>query len=459
MAGNAKQKQRDTHMSATPAEAAATENPCKILVKTVSGCIRGFSNQSIHVFDGRFVSEMRQRQRTLAEELGVSTQRVQQIERRIRQDLEDANCVQYAISAAERIARDNLEPVETTESFAQALRGALPGPGAAAAYARAIVSEQLGYCFRGEYGISPHMVEATAALERELREISTEDDAGLISKARYAEVVAKRTSVVQRHAQELLAYVGLHQISASYVGFRDSTPAHVKATLLEIGRPAEIREIVEHSGIPLPRIRNHIARLRSIKRINKRQWWLADEIDTPYTSVAERIRDEIRRQGGSALIEDLVSKRPREWKVLASTVSQILSTRAFRRENGRVYLVDENDVKLRPLDQVIKGRDADGKPYWEFTCRARHMRDNLPVTQVPPELILAAGGGMDETVELSIEGSDHLLRASWTLVSNNLGVIGGLAAPLRELATLKPGGLVRITVLESLRVKLEHVSG
>lgn len=423
------------------------------IVEILRGFVRELSERERAVLEGRILTTGTVRIRELGERFAVSAQRVHQIEARLRRDLSvhTHKAVGKCIHGLRR--RRLLFHLERTESVNRVLEDLLPGEDTAAMVARDLLRTRLGYREDGHFSIN----EKGEAYLAEFREhfLRAADDMRLVALDDYLEMCG--TGRWQRYSPQVEAYLSIERLTPDIVCMSPKNMSRVKAALLEIGRPATCMEISRTAGVSLPLVRRNVSSYPNIVRVDKRRWTFADRAETLYTGIADTLRAEIEAQGGSADVRDLLSTLPDRLSVTRKSVEAYMQTRGFRIADGRLYVVPEDQVQMRPLDDVIDGRTGGAEPYWEFEFTDRWDERNKALTNVPPEFIVALGGEADETVHVTLDTHPGCaLSASWTVSSTNAGVIGQLRKPLHRIKDLCEGDRVRIIVSGHRRARLER---
>ena len=282
------------------------------------------------------------------------------------------------------------------------------------------------------------------------------DDVGLVDKQRLvsnfpSEEWKQRWPWVHKHC-------GLKEFFGAF-SIRDSDRARVKAALLSIGRPATRKEIARECGFSEAKAGSHLSGIPSVGKADKQRWGLREWIDDEYTGIVDEIIQRIEEDGGVTTTKKLLTELPGKFGVTASSVRTYMNTRMFVVRDGWISLANKSSVRLRELDDVIDGRDHYGAPYWTFRVEARFF-DGYSATGVPPEFANALGCGPDDRKRLRIENLPDCPEISlvWSLASTTDASLGCLAEPLTRLG-IKPGQRVRVTVRGRCLVELSTDDG
>ena len=282
------------------------------------------------------------------------------------------------------------------------------------------------------------------------------DDVGLVDKQRLvsnlpSEEWRQRWPWVHKHC-------GLKEFFGAF-SIRDSDKARVKAALLAIGRPATRKEIARECGFSEAKAGSHLSAIPSVGKADKQRWGLREWIDDEYSGIVDEIVQRIEEDGGITTTKKLLTELPGKFGVTASSVRTYMNTRMFVVRDGWISRANKSSVRLRELDDVIDGRDHSGAPYWTFRVEARFF-DGYSATGVPPEFANALGCGPDDRKRLRIENLPDCPEISlvWSLASTTDASLGCLAEPLTRLG-IKPGQRVRVTVRGRCLVQLSTDDG
>lgn len=406
--------------------------------------------RSLLVLDRRL---FRLKPRTLEEigvSLGVTRQRVAQVEKRLKGKIEGLVGEHLRILAG--ALRSSLDPVLPRPELDQRVERVFAGTAHPnVPLAHRMLRGALGYrcvddiCFSKDAAGVVDMLRA-AARERA-------DDAGLIDEGALQDLLpSKEWLLVWPRLVELCR---LHRING-HLALRDTKTARIKVAVLEIGEPATKEEIAERSGLPGVRVANYLGRLPSVVRADMTRWGLSDWVEDEYDGVAGEILQRIDEDGGATSLERLFEELPRLFNLKVETIRAYLGTPQFLVRDGFVSKADSSVLQLRPLDDVVDGRDSDARAYCVFRVEERYF-DGFSLAGVAPEVAQALGckpNGRARIRVLRPHGCGQL-SLIWSLTSLSGASIGYLAEPLRRLR-VEPGDRVRLVLRGKGEVELQR---
>ena len=378
----------------------------------------------------------------LADQIGVTRERVRQIERQVLRTVEDT--VGPEISILTTLLTDQLAPVIATTEFERLIAAvfndnSLMKP--AVNLARRMLKSRLNYSCVADYCFNEAATDVVATLRDTAGEVA--DDVGLIDEE------ALRNHLLDGewngYISQLIERCKFHRIGGRLV-LRNTTKARVKAALLKIGRPATREEIAAISGLGPARASSHLSAIPSVVRMDKIHWGLAEWTDDVYEGIPAEIVQRINEDGGATPLWRLFDELPRLFRVSESSVRAYVSAPQFALSDGYVSLASESSITLRDLDDIIDGRDAFGNPYWTFLVEDRYF-DGYSLSGFPPELARELGcepNGKTHALVTYPEGSG-MLSVVWRLTSLTGASLGQLADPLQRLG-VSSGDLVCMVI-------------
>ena len=378
----------------------------------------------------------------LAVRIGVTRERVRQIELRALETVEEAVGREIRIIAA--LLCDQLGPVIAVAEFERLVAevfndGLLREP--AIDLARRMLKSRLNYsCLNGVC-----FNEAASDVVATLRGVAGKvaDDVGLIDEEALRDHLP--SGEWNGFFPQLIERCEFHRIEGR-LALRDTDKARVKAALFKIGRAATIEEIAEMSELDPDRVGSHLSVIPTVDRVDKTRWGLVNRIEDVYEGIPAEIIQRINEDGGATPLERLFEELPRLFGVSKSSVRTYVGTPQFTLHDGYVSLADDSSITLRDLDDVIDGRDALGNPYWTFLVDNRYF-EGYSLVGLPPELARELGckpNGKTLALVNHPEGSGEL-SVVWRLASATGASLGHLADPLQRLG-VSGGDRVRMVI-------------
>ena len=395
------------------------------------------------ILEERLLSPSRKTLAQLSAMVGVTRERIRQIEQRLAATIESD--IGSLLSVIVGLARQQLGPVVPAKDFDGWIGELFENSDHrhAAVLADRLLRSQLDYscdsvtCLDGE---------AMSIVER-LRKVasSVADDVGLIDETKLrAQLPGEKWA---QHWPALLERCKFNQLTGR-LAIRDTAKARVKAGLLNIGHPATREEVAQLCGIDSKRIGAKLSAIPGVIRADKNRWGLAEWIDAEYGGIPSEIMQRIHEDGGATTLDRILVELPRRFGVSESSVRAYVSSSQFKLRDGSVSLADASAIRLRDLDDVIDGRDG-GAPYWTFRVEERYF-SGYSLTQFPPELARELGCEPNGSTRVRIVRPSRCedLSVIWRLSSLGGASLGYLADPLRRLA-VSAGDRVRVVIRAS----------
>ena len=398
----------------------------------------------------------------LAEQIGVTRERVRQLELRTLDTVEDA--VGSEISILATLLSEQLDPLITSAEFERLVADVFAdgSPMEPASHlACRILKSRLNYSCAAGICFNEAATAVVAALRERAGEVA--DDVGLIDEEALCDPFLEEWN---GYISQLIELCELHRIGGR-LALRDTSKARVKAALLNIGQAATKEEIAAVCGLDPPRVGGHLSVIPTVVRVDKTRWGLAEWTDDAYQGIPAEIIQRINEDGGSTRLQRLLDELPRLFRVKESSVRAYVGTPQFTLSDGYVSLANESSITLRDLDDVIDGRDASGNPYWTLLVENRYL-DGHSLVGFPPELARELGCEPNDKTQARVtypEGSS-VLSVVWRLASLTGASLGHLADPLRRLGVsggdrvclvIKGPGVIDLR-RESITVSVEESS-
>ena len=278
----------------------------------------------------------------LGEELGVTRERVRQIEQKLKRRIETqfGRPLQIVAGAvAERLAPIS-RPVDLDRQLGDVFEGC---DHTAVPVARRMLRNRLGYRAKGALDLNADAVQAVHVLRSSARELP--DDAGLLDEEALRSLLPDPSWT--KHWDLLVEACGFHRIDG-LLGLRNTKKARVKAAVLNIGRIASREELAARCGLPRQRTVSYLSALPSVARADRTRWGLTEWIDDVYEGVANEILQRIDEDGGATRVERVLEELPRLFGASETTVRAYLAVPQFEVRNGRVCRADPSSLQLRP---------------------------------------------------------------------------------------------------------------
>ena len=377
----------------------------------------------------------------LGQLVGVSRERVRQIEKRLREAIEMRVGTEIDIIAT--LLGEQVQPVVDAVELDSLISNAFTGSEEKQSVDIAVwmVKSRLNYSCVNGICLNETALEIVRTLQKVANKIA--DDVGLLDeKTLRAQLPSDEWN---DFFPQLIERCGFHRIGCR-LAQKDTVGARAKAALLEIGRLATTEEIASISGIDSNRVVSQLSRLPTVARADKTRWGLAEWIDDVYEGVTAEIIQRINEDGGATSIERLVEEIPRLFGVSETSVRISVGTPQFVLQDGYVSMADESSITLRNLHDVIDGQTANGDPYWTFLVESRYFEGHS-LARFPPELARELGCEPNGNIQALVAHPRDCgeLSVIWRLASPTGASLGYLAEPLQQLG-VSSGDRVRVVI-------------
>ena len=405
------------------------------------------------ILDQRLLSASRQTLEELGDQLGVTRERVRQIQQRLAETIDSTIGPHLRVITA--LARQQLGPVIDANDLDDRIAELFANrDDRDADVACRLLRAQLDYSCENAVCLNAEAAAVVEGLRETARSIA--DEVGLFDETELRAQLPGEEWL--QHWPALFQRCEFHRL-AGQPALRDTAKARVKAALLSIGRPATREEIAERCGLDSNRIGSQLSVIPGVTRADKSRWGLAEWIDDEYEGIPAEIIQRIDEDGGATTLARLLDELPRLFGVSESSVRTYVNTPQFVAQDGYVSVADESSIILRDLNDVIDGRDAGGAPYWTFVVEDRYF-DGYSLVNFPPELARELGCKPNGNARARVAqplGCDEL-SVTWRLSSATGPSLGYLAEPLRRLEA-SSGDRIRVVIKGSEVVELHRDSG
>lgn len=402
---------------------------------------RSIQPRELLILEQRLCSNSPARLDDLGKSIGVSRERVRQIEQGLQARIEERVGAQIDILAS--FVGKQMQPVMDVRDFDNLIAGLFAESDEELSTTLAIrmVREQLDYTCENGVCLSEAGTRIVSAIEE--MAYMNGDEVGLVTEEALKDHLPDEDWC--SHFAQIIQACGFFQFG-KWVAPKATVAARVKAALLSLGQPATVEEIAEASGLEVSKVGGKLRKMVSVSRADKARWGLSAWIEDEYEGIASEIVQRIHEDGGATTLERLLEELPRLFKVSKSSVRTIVGAPQFALSDGYVSLADPSSISLRDLNDVIHGRTEVGEAYWTFLVEERYF-DGYSLARLPPELARELGCEPNENKRVALKGvaGGCELSVSWALSSPNGATLGRLAQPLKQLG-VKKGDRVRLVI-------------
>ena len=386
------------------------------------------SEQETQIVEYRLSSVPPKTLQETGDALGITRERVRQVQVRIESKIQKRNSGH--IDAMAKFLGSQLPKVLNEEGLDQRLLAIFHHDASKAGFlARSRLKSALSYKKRGSILLNHEAEELLCAMEDRAREEA--DDVGLVDEKVLESCLPSEDWVPCFPI--LIACMTLKCISGQLC-LRDTAKSRVKSALLQIGRPATRDEISVKCGLSPTQVGGAISNIPSIVRADLKRWGLRDWIEDEYDGITGEILQRIEENGGVASARSLMREIPEKFGVSESSVRAYLGTAQFDVYQDEVRVAANPVFDLLPLREVVSGIDSDGCPYWNFRVEDRYF-EGYSLSAVPYEIAKALGCVAGESIRVQVRSPMNCrsLSVSWKLASSTKASIGYVSDALRKL--------------------------
>ncbi|HUY47112.1 MAG TPA: sigma factor-like helix-turn-helix DNA-binding protein [Streptosporangiaceae bacterium] len=324
----------------------------------------------------------------LGRRLGVTRERVRQIEARARADMFEAlesGGMLETVCAAVRELIGTVLPLADLIALMPALAHLVGAAGQPAWR----VLDRLDDAYEIEDGwcASPTILSAQTETLTELQELANPhgvvfiDDLGLLNPS-------QPHAPGHAYLRDWLSYCG-YVLDGGHVFTRTQSVGDRAASILSVvGSPMMSQDILGRFGVErsLSSLRNVLASDDRFERVDRDRWALAEWGLDSYSGVRALVRDEVARNGGQVAMDALIERITGKYSVTASSVVAYASAPPFEAKGGIVRLAaGERDVRKGPERTRRLYRRADA---WLY--RVKVTGDHLRGSGSPAPIAIAA---------------------------------------------------------------------
>ena len=410
----------------------------------------GMSGRDAHVLKRRLMERPPATLKDVGAELRVTRERIRQIQVKLEGKISQA--LGEEVRQLAQIFAEDLGPLLPQDAMTRRIARVLAAvPEREGILIQRHLLEVMGYALDQGMFVNRGAASEVASVRGIVERMA--DETGLVNEGQLLEALRIEAPSLAEHWDWLVKRCNLHRLHGC-VALRNSAKAKVMAALLALGQPATKREIGALCGLSDIRVGGALSNLKSVARADAERWGLREWIDDVYDGIVGEIIQRIEEDGGVTTTARLLSEIPAKFKVSPASVDAYMKTPRFELQGGTIRIADPSRLCLRPIDEVIHGRDDKGNPFWTFRVEERYFR-GFSVLNVPPEFIKALGCEPDSHMTVYCSGSpgEQELSVRWPLASTTGGSLGYLAAPLKALG-LQSGEWARVTIMGPERVEL-----
>lgn len=373
------------------------------LVEQVGDWLEPLTPRERLIVDRRLAAQDRATLEQLGLELGVTKERVRQLQEGLEERLSQLG---PGVLRQARLLERAFGGIAEADSFLAAVERCVPGDAASLAVrlARALVVRESGYGLEGDRFVHQSfqvaLKTAKLTLEQFIDERGFVDEEGLWSAVDLAE----------DGRQDLIEVAGLARI-CGFLMRADTHRYRAYAALASIGRPATRQEIAELLGVePDAGLGNSLSAEDDIVKVTKDKWGFREWTDRPYEGIAEEIARRVELEGGVVSVKQLMEELPSRYEVSEASVNMYLGTPRFDVRDGEVRLATRVRSHHRSLDNVDGVVTLpDGTPVLEVKTEERYLSGySINIPPAAAEYLGVQLGGSELVPVASPEGFDQV---------------------------------------------------
>jgi len=362
-------------------------------------CLEHFDDRTLEILRNRFLADSPATLDELGRDLGVTRERVRQIESKARAEMVSyigpgGALEQVALSTRGLIGQ--LLPLEELITQMPALKQMVP----AVQYPVWRVLDRLddSYEIADGWCGSPTIQGAKAATQTKLQELANTHGVVRIDDVDGLNSI-QESAVGRRSLLRWLEYCG-YEMDARHVLLRTQSVGDRAAAALSIaGAPMTSAEILSTFAIErsLGALKNAMGVDDRFKRVDRDTWALSEWGLESYTGVRGLIRDELARNDGLVDLDGLVERLTSKYSVTASSVIAYASAPPFAATGGVVRIASEREPGKSPERTRRLYRRGD-----EWLYRIRVTKEHLrgSGTPAPAAITRVLGLGYGEVRKL-----------------------------------------------------------
>jgi RNA polymerase sigma factor (sigma-70 family) len=352
-------------------------------------------HRATQILARRFFADRPQTLEEIAIEIGVTRERVRQIEARARAELVQAlepGGSLSTIGASVRELIGTVLPLDELLRLVPALARKVDAVGQPAW--RVLDRLDDGYEIEDGWSAAPTLLGAKTETLTRLQENANEHGVAAIADLSPLSPHQAEGSV-STTIREWLRYCGC-EIYGDWVFGRVSTVSDRAASILSvIGSPMSSQEILDRLGVErsLTSLKNSMAGDDRFDRVDRDMWALAEWGLETYDGIRALVRDEVSRSGGEISLAALVKRITGKYTVSAASVIAYASTPPFEAKSGIVRF-STGDRHTRKSPQRTRRFYRRGNTWlYRVTVTHEHLRGSGSPAPVALATILGLQNG------------------------------------------------------------------
>jgi hypothetical protein len=348
----------------------------------------------------------------LGKDLGLTRERIRQIEGRARAALAEALEADTALCGIMTAVREVIGTVERLANVLSLMPGlGRPVPAAQKPAWRVLDRLDDGYEIKDGWCASPTIMAAQTEMLTMLHElvnrhgVATIGDLGPLNPNQSQESADSKL-------RDWLSYCGL-MVDGDHVFTRMQSVGDRAAAILSVaGSPMSSQQILDRFGVErsLSSLRNAMGSDDRFSRVDRDKWSLAEWGLESYGGIRAVMRDEVAREGGRILMNTLIDRITGKYTVSANSVITYASAPPFEARDGVVRLaLGERNVR--------KGPERTRRLYRRGDCwlyRVTVTKEHLRGSGFPAPVAIAVLHGVQPGQSRQLDSALGPLAVNWT---------------------------------------------
>lgn len=353
------------------------------------------------ILSRRFFSDRPETLDELGRTMGVTRERVRQIEAKVRANMVEAlrpGGPLELISAAVRELIGTVLPLSDLLDFLPALARTVDS----AQQPAWRVLDRLDDAYEIEDGwcASPTMVAAQTTTQTQLLELANPH--GVVRLGDLGQLNPNVPSNSHRDALvDWLRHCG-YAVDGEHVLTRTQSVGDRAASILSIvGSPMSSQELLDRFGIKrsVGSLRNAMSSDDRFERVDRDRWGLAEWGKASYTGIRALVRDEVARAGGRITLETLIERITGMYSVTASSVVAYASAPPFEARGGIVRLAASDQTARKPPERTRRLYRRGASWLYRIRVTKDHLRGSGSVAPMAIASILGLQFGETRLLE------------------------------------------------------------
>ncbi|SDO34394.1 RNA polymerase, alpha chain C terminal domain [Nakamurella panacisegetis] len=387
----------------------------------LTDALEGLDDRQLDILARRMFADYPATLDELGRELGVTRERIRQIESKERAHLSSLIAPGGAladIGASVRHAIGQVMPLDDLLELFPSLGQWVAGVEQPAW--RVLDRIDDGYEIENGWCLTPSRTAVRADTQVELQELA--DQYGVV---RLEAITLVKTIHGERQAEVTAAWLdscGGYVVDGGHVFSRTSSVGDYAAAILSVtGTPLGSQEIVDRFAFErsVGSLRNAMSVDDRFKRIDRDRWALTEWGMDAYAGIRSKIREVVTQSGGTAQLDDLIESITSRYSVSASSVVTYASAPPFETRDGIVRVADTKRGERKTPARTRRLFRRDDAWAYRLRISTEHLRGSGSVAPIAVASLLNLEYGETRLLETPL-GPQTI---AWTGTQPQFGTI------------------------------------